>query len=197
MIQLMNKLIIAFAVTVTILGGLTFGLASDFVKDSPSALKSGALALGHLTLTAYDENGNVIAYQQTDNTVTNKGDDCMAQLIFVETTPSGNCAGEVQFSTVHIGTSTAAFAETSNNLGAYHAETNPLTVVITAASDTGGADTLLTANFLNVNANIAEASIQTGSATGSDALALQSFSAIPLGANDDLTIQWTVTVDGT
>jgi len=80
----MNKLIIAFAVTVTILGGLTFGLASDIVKDSPNALKSGAMVLGHLTLTAYDENGNVIAYQQTDNTVTNRGDDCIARLIFNE-----------------------------------------------------------------------------------------------------------------
>jgi len=197
MIQLMNKLIIAFAVTVTILGGLTFGLASDFVKDSPSALKSGALALGHLTLTAYDENGKVIAYQQTDNTVINNGDDCMAELIFVETTATGNCTDETQFSIVHIGTATAAFTETSNNLGAYNTQTGPDTVVITAASGTGGAVTLITANFLNVNANIAEASIQTTSATGSDALALQSFSAIPLGTNDDLTIQWTVTVDGT
>jgi len=191
----MNKLIIAFAVTVTVLGGLTFGLASDIVKDSPNALKSGAMVLGHLTLTGYDENGNIIAYQQTDNTVTNIGDECMARLVFVETS-GGTCTSDTQFSTVHIGTATASFAETSSNLGAYNAFTGPSTVVIGTASGTQGSDTVLTANFVDVSASIAEAAIQTSSTTSSDALALQSFSAIPLGPNDDLTIQWTVTIDG-
>ncbi len=197
MIPLMNKLIIALAVTVTILGGLTIGLASDYVKDSPNALKSGALALGHLTLTAYDENGNVIAYEQTDNTVTDLGDDCIARLVFAQTGGTGACANENEFNTIHIGTATASFAETDSNLGAYNANTGPATVVITAASGGGGAATLLTANFLDVSATIAEASIQESSTTSSDALALQSFSGIPLGQNDDLTIQWTVTIDGT
>lgn len=195
MIQLMNKLIIALAVTVTILGGLTLSLASDFVTDSSNALKSGALAVGHLTLTAFDENGKVIAYQQTDNTVINIGDDCIATLTFAGTT-GGSCAGETQFGTIHIGLATAAFTETSTQLGTYQAETGAASLVITGAVNAGGAGTLLTANFVDVSASIAEASIQTGSATNSDALALQSFSAIPLGQNDDLTIQWTVTIDG-
>ena len=192
----MNKLIIAFAVTVTILGGLTFGLASDIVKDSPNALKSGAMVLGHLTLTGYDENGNVIAYQQTDNTVTNLGDDCIAEAIFIQTGGSSVCANENQFNTVHIGTATAGFTESSTVLGAYHINTGPASVVVNSATGTGGAATLLTANFIDVSATIAEASIQESSTTSSDALALQSFPGIPLGANDDLTIQWTVTIDG-
>jgi len=191
----MNKLIIAFAVTVTILGGLTFGLASDIVKDSPNALKSGAMVLGHLTLTGYDENGNVIAYQQTDNTVTNLGDDCIARLIFNEDI-DGNCTTDNPFDTIHIGTATAGFVESNTNLGAYHISTGPASVDITAATATGGAATLLTANFIDVSATIAEASIQESTTTSSDALALQSFPGIPLGANDDLTIQWTVTIDG-
>jgi len=191
----MNKLIIAFAVTVTILGGLTFGLASDIVKDSPNALKSGALLLGHLTLTAYDENGNVIAYQQTDNTVTNKGDECIAEAIFTQTGGTSTCANENEFNTIHIGTATAAFTEASTGLGAYHAQTGPASVDVNLATGTGGSATLLTANFIDVSGTIAEASIQQLDTT-SDALALQSFPGIPLGANDDLTIQWTVTIDG-
>ncbi len=195
----MNKLIIAFAVTVTILGGLTFGLASDYVKESPNALKSGALALGHLTLTAYDEHGNVIGYQQTDNTVINKGDDCIASRVFdISSITSSACSSTsvARFNTIHIGTATALFTENSLNLGAYNANTGPASVVITQAAASGGAATLLTANFVDVSATIAEASIQVSSTTSSDALAVQAFPGIPLGQNDDLTIQWTVTIDG-
>ena len=53
-----------------------------------NSLSSAAALLGHITLTAYDENGEIIGYQQTDNVVVNSGDDCIVEDLLGA---SGNC----------------------------------------------------------------------------------------------------------
>ena len=183
--------------TIIALSAITVIMATNLSEELGTySLKSQAGIVGHLTLTAYDDNGNVIAYRQTDNIVVNIGDDCISELIF-PVTSGPVCSVTTQFDRVHIGTGDSSGAiEGTTSLVAYNSETGFASATLTQASGIGGADTLITANFFNVGATIQEASIQETSATTSSTLAIQSFSAIPLGGADDLTIQWTVTIDG-
>ena len=190
----------AITAAIAVIGAFSLAYSFDALPDISAQsisneVKSSALMTGHVTLTGHDDQGNVIAYRQTDNVVVNNGDDCIAKLIFTSAT-GGNCASASTFDFVHIGTGSNSATEGVSALVAYAKQTTADTWATTAASATAGAATLITANFFNVGATITEASIQDASATDSDVLAIQSFSAIPLGTSDDLTIQWTVTIDG-
>jgi len=173
-------------------------MATNYSEElGTSSLKSQAGLVGHLTLTAYDDNGNVIAYRQTDNVVVNDGDGCISELIFAVTSGAVCTGGATAFDIIHIGTGDSSGAtEGTTSLVAYNSNTGFASVILSAPVALGGADTLITANFFNVGATIQEASIQESATTSSSALAIQSFSGIPLGGSDDLTIQWTVTIDG-
>ena len=194
----MKRTQVAMLTAIIALSAITVIMATNYSEELGTySLKSQAGIVGHLTLTAYDDNGNVIAYRQTDNTILNVGDDCISELIF-SVTSSAQCSGTSQFDRIFIGTGDSSGAtEGSTGLVTPVSQTGFASAAMTPASGGNGADTLITANFFNVGATIQEASIQESSATGSDPLAIQSFSAIPLGGSDDLTIQWTVTIDGT
>lgn len=183
-----------------------FGFSGSFGTisgDATPSMNSGATMLGHLTLTAYDEHGNIKAYQQTDNVVLNRGDDCISEKIFSLTIGDG-CAINDNFDFVLIGT--GGGAATSEGEGDPLPRTVQGTglnasasgsVTLTTASGSGGASTLLSVTFADVNAQIDEAAIRNANGDSSGIpLAYQNFTAIDLGSNDDLTVDWTVTIDG-
>lgn len=160
---------------------------------SANSLKSTAGMMGHVTLTAVNEDGNIVAYRQTDNVVLNTGDDCLLENAFGVDTSCG--AATTAFDFVEIGTGSAAKTESNTALvTAYTARAGTATLT-SAATANSGAVALVTAQFLDVGQDIHEAALRNGLGTG-DVLALQNFSPISLGANDDLTIEWTVTIDG-
>ncbi len=191
---------------VTAVGLGVFGTSQLFAdEDKATALIANSALTGHLTLTAYDENGNIKTYRQTDNIVLNMGDNCIADLLFAEA--SGVCATEAAngFNFIHIGTGSNATTpkETWINplpitCGTGNAAPDTVdSVAMTAAAGTGGTAALLTSTFTDVGANINEAAIKDSGTCGSGSpLAYQQFTAIALGALDDLTVQWTVNVDG-
>jgi len=188
--------IVIGAILVGSLATVNWAFVSE-TDASANTLKSSAGILGHVTLTAMNEDGNVISYRQTDNVVINAGDNCILDDVFG--TNVGGCDSLTNpYVTVHIGTdSVQAFGETATDLVTYHAQTTGVTGSSTAASVTGGAGTTVTAAFFDVNANIAEAALKNSSVSASaDVLALQKFTPISLGTTDDLTIEWTVTIDG-
>lgn len=177
-----------------------YGVSEISDTQSPAPSDSSFMT-GHLTLTAYDENGNVKAYVQTDNIVLNTGDNCISVAIFDHDSGTTCTAADFDFIAIGIGANATTPKE---------AWVDPLPITwdasIAAASvvatevttGTGGAVTLLTATFSNVDANIDEAAIRTAGGSGSagNALAYQQFTEIVLGTADDLTVEWTITIDG-
>ncbi|QDI88862.1 hypothetical protein Nisw_04675 [Candidatus Nitrosopumilus sp. SW] len=191
------KLQLAIVVASVIMGGaLTLNYAFTDSSDSSNVLKSTAGMMGHVTLTATDEDGNVIAYRQLDNTVVNQADVCIMENLTGQSL--GGCTSPTAaYSVVQIGTATATFTETSTGLGAFHRQTGGSWGSNISSTTQAGTSATLTANFIDVNAAIGEAAlINSATSASADRLALQQFSAISLGANDDLTVQWTITVDG-
>jgi len=191
------QLQLAIVIGAIIVGGaLTANLAFMDGSDTANSMKSTAGIMGHLTLTATNEDGEIIAYRQTDNVVINSGDDCLIEKTFGVSFNTCTAAGN-PYTTVHIGTGAAGSpTETNTALVTQVASTGATTVgsYVQAATDQGASVTI-TADFLDVSAAIDEAALMNG-ALLQDALAIQEFAEISLGENDDLTIEWTVTIDG-
>ena len=80
---------ILFLGAVVALGLGVFAISNSFETNDLSTLNSGSFMTGHLTLTATDENGNIKAYQQTDNVVINTADNCISEKIFTLTSGDG------------------------------------------------------------------------------------------------------------
>lgn len=190
------KLQLAIVIGAILVGSFATVNWAFIQNNEPSAnvLASAAGLVGHITLTATDENGNIKAYRQSDNVIINKGDDCIIEDVFGSDTPCSNVAAV--YDDIHIGTGTTGFSETSTALTTWYRTTAGTVGAATTAQGTTGAFVTVTALFPDVSANIAEAALYNTNLSAGDVLALQQFTAIPLGATDDLTIQWTVTIDG-
>ncbi|MCV0373817.1 MAG: hypothetical protein K5793_09740 [Nitrosarchaeum sp.] len=190
---------ILFLGTAIALGLGAFGISNSFGTNDASTLDSSSFMVGHLTLTAHDENGNIKQYIQTDNVVLNTADNCISEKLFTLTSGNG-CTLSDNYNHIHIGTgsdSSTAEADADPLPITWTAAATASSIVLTNATGTGGASTVLTATFNNVNANIDEAAIRNSVTQGAgNALAYQQFTEIVLGSTDDLTVEWTVTIDG-
>ena len=100
----MIALVAALAVTA---GGLGLSLTGVFDDDGIIAQSNTAtgLMMGHLTVEAHDEVGDLIAYRQTDNEVVDDGEQCILKMLFGTTeganagrggyTSTGACTGDL------------------------------------------------------------------------------------------------------
>jgi len=208
--MVMKKLLVAIIGAIIAVGALsaslTMGYSDNISKMSVNPLQSSARMLGHVTLTAYDENGNIKAYRQTDNVITNQLDDCFAKLAFagVSGTACTGGASASMFSKMAIGAKASPVtSEDQIALGLYITSPGSSTgfdsAVLTPATGTGGSSLLITSTFRpGVVTPVTEAAIQSTSLTDGTALeaATQGFTTINLGASDTLTIAWTINIDG-
>jgi len=205
----MKKLLIAIMTSVIAVGAITgimaFGLDDDLMTLSVNPLKSSAQVLGHVTLTVHDENGIIKGYVQTDNVITNIGDSCIAAVMIAGTVQTCTNSGVDMYDTIAIGTGDSSSADeqttrlaTYLNFGSGSPTGFDSAVISHSGGTSDGSETLITTVFRNVGATITEASIQAGTNTAGleSVLAIQSFTGLPLGPTDNLTIQWTVVIDG-
>ena len=89
----MIALVAALAVTST---GLGLSLTGVFDDDGVIAQSNTAtgLMMGHLTVEAHNEMGELIAYRQTDNEVVDDGEQCILKMLFASTGTSQAGRGE-------------------------------------------------------------------------------------------------------
>ncbi len=168
--------------------------------------QDGSGMLGHLTLVATDSDGQIKAYQQTDNVVTRVGHNCFAHILFEPTGPTGGsvtCGGDPGvFDAIAIGTGSGQ-TDTSTTLATQTATTGltPDTDAngVLVADNTGaGATAIVEVTFTSAGAttSITEAGIfnNTNTASPAQMLAYRDFTAISLDNGDSLTVTWTITV---
>ena len=88
----MIALVAALAVTA---GGLGLSLTGVFDDDGVIAASNTAtgLMMGHLTVEAHDEGGDLIAYRQTDNEVVDDGEQCILKMLFATTDSTAGRGG--------------------------------------------------------------------------------------------------------
>ena len=206
---------------VMIVAGFGVGLASSTIFATPLLLAQTQETntsdhfgiMGHIEFTATDSDGNIKQYVQTDNTVVNIGENCMGELLFnVDMTGAGDqCTGTgittgshgssgAGFTWLAIGTNlTGPTAEGEGNtaldteVGSRIQETAQAPTPSTGAGPGTSGQVVLSEVFTPGALTIAEAGLFDASATG-NMLARQVFTGIPLGASDQLTVQWTITI---
>ena len=92
-----------------------FGDTFGFNPSPEIATNDGQSYKGHIILKHFDAEGNLLAYQQTDNVITFTGKNCAANLIFG--TGFTNCASPLVFDKIALSTNAGgAFADTDTTL---------------------------------------------------------------------------------
>ena len=88
----MIALVAALAVTA---GGLGLSLTGVFDDDGVITTSNTAtgLMMGHLTVEAHNEGGDLIAYRQTDNEVVDDGEQCILKMLFATTDTTAGRGG--------------------------------------------------------------------------------------------------------
>ena len=119
-------LVAALAVTS---GGLGLSLTGIFEERTATAASNTVtgLMMGHLTVEAHDEKGDLFAYRQTDNEVVDDGEQCILKMLFATTSNVANSDGRGEYTSTGAGGCTGALTGawdviaigTDNDNGAY------------------------------------------------------------------------------
>ena len=199
-------------------GGLGLSLTGVFDEKSVITTSNTAngLMMGHLTVEAHNENGELVAYRQSDNEVVDDGEQCILKMLFGTTgssqagrgeyTTTGACTGALTgaWDTIAIGTDTTAvddghvllLNETSSSSGLERGIAT--TKTWTNGSGSTATKIVLSKTFTNDSPRahtIAESGLfnsTTNDANGM--LARQTFTGVALSNGDSITITWTFTV---
>jgi hypothetical protein len=209
--------------TVTVLGialAITAGLLTANISglmDSASTSKAekSVLFSGHVETILRDADGNVKAYRQSDNAITNTGENCALRLLFqLNTGAAGTtvCTGALSspWHVIGIGTGTIAGNNTQVALVSETAATGMGRGVATTKTWTNSTTTegspaariLMSKQFTNNSGGsivIAESGLfnSTTDNSADSMFARQSFTGITVNVGDSLTVQWTINVGGT
>ena len=224
-----EKTAIVLGVALMVVAGLFTATVTGFVSVQPTQTAklvgaNGAYLTGHVTTILTDSEGNVKQYRQSDNVITNNGENCVAKLLFQDdgsgaglgsgtgTTASGasSCAGSLNspWTAIAIGTSTTKANGTNYLLGSELSgsgldRARATTITYTNSSGTAGtsaATVVLSKTFTNTGSSVqvAESGLfNTTTANTNSMFARQNFTAIGLGNQDSLTVQWTINIGGT
>lgn len=193
---------LAIAVLATGIGVLNPGNFIQNISGQQAAsepnLQTKAPILGHITAIATDKDGKIIAYRQTDNTITQAGENCILQNEFSVTSGGSGCAHVTQkFNVIAIGTGQSSCgsqpARTATALTTEKTRANATSIVMTAAGASAG-QVVLTNSFTTPGSGTYNEAAVLNSGSSGDQLAQQCFSGITLGASDNLQITWTFTL---
>ena len=178
------------------------GVSSTALFTAPvgaTALSEGWLQ-GHVTTTVYDKDGYITQYVQSDNIITDNGEDCAIEMLFDNDTSGGNCdsaLGATGFNYIAIGPSSTAVAVGQTALiGTETARTQDADCDFTAANGgTQAGQCVLSQTFTGLTATIEESGVFDASTTG-NMLARQLTGTVALTSSDTLQVDWTFTIDG-
>ena len=184
-----------------------------FVASTDTKMVNHMDMMGHITLTATDQDGNILSYIQTDNLIVNVGENCVAESVFnVTTMGTDRCAGtgtqtggngvaDGGFTFIAIGTNNTAAAETDHTLGNSTSEVSRIkanSTSVDSSPGTAGSKAVVTITGIFVatgTPTIVESGIFDSLSGGNDnMLARQVFTGIPLTAGDKLTVEWQIEI---
>ena len=166
------------------------------VAQSTSIATATYPILGHITLTVKDANGNIKDYVQTDNTVTQIGENCIVKRMFDNpgnTVTGVQCTTNNNFKAIAIGTGTATAADSQTALqGTESSRSGVSTFSLSPAGSLAGSHAVLSKTFTGITATIAESGVfnTNGTGSGGDMLARQTFTGVSLTSSDSLTVNW-------
>ena len=210
-------LVAALAVTSGGLGLSLTGVFDDGNVITASNTANGLL-MGHLTVEAHNDLGELIAYRQTDNEVVDEGEQCILKMLFKDGanrggSGTGACTGALTtgWDVIAIGDNNESSGgwnsatDTQYNLGNETATMTGLeratatTKTWTNGSGTSTATQVVLAKTFTYNGGSTPAIGESGlfnstTIAGSGMLARQVFTDVSLSDGDSITVTWTFKV---
>lgn len=194
MTQIPRNIALMFIGVIAVSMSGTYALLQPAQNSVESVETSGLM--GHLVVSVNDENGNVKAYRQTDNLITNTGITEMNALFFEDIAASAS--GEASHFAIGTGGETVA---------AYTGAGAAIVGAITgcarqdaafSAGTAANGDQIITGTASFSGATCAAASVDEGilnnDLTAGDSLARTIFTPVTVGAADTLNLTWTFTL---
>ena len=181
-----KRAILALCTIVTLAGILaTQGL---YTNNPTSTAAFGFL--GHVTTIVTDENGQIKAYQQSDNVIVDTGVDCAADILFDDPPFTTGCS-TIDRIRIHSLTSaiTPGFTTVS---GVIKTGTAAVTAASSAVDDSTAVFTLFKAFTIGTTGTVGSTSLISQNAKLFAGQTLDS--AIPVVPGDEVTINWKLTV---
>ncbi|WP_371504370.1 hypothetical protein [Nitrosopumilus adriaticus] len=187
----------------------TFMLQND---TTPNPVGSGVGILGHIEIIHTDNEGNILSYQQTDNTIVNDGRNCTAMLLFGYNTgcTAATPSGLGTYTVIGLGNTTnIPLASTTDLLelpnpiddNGLSKATGTLGTFTNATGDDGTATQRISHTFTwnGGTANpIYNAGLFNATSGASSTFALKNFpSIVTMNPQDQLTVNWDITISGT
>ena len=174
---------------------------------------TGAYMTGHVTTILTDSQGNVKQYRQSDNVVTNNGENCVLRMLFQAGANRGAgsgtsaCTGTLNnaWDVIAVGTGTGKANGTDYLLGSELTASGFQRGVATTKTwtnssgngATSSAQIVLAKTFTNsgTSTQVSESGLfNTTTANTNSIFARQNFTAITVANGDSLTVQWTINV---
>lgn len=156
--------------------------------------------LGHIIVTVRDPEGHIKAYRQTDNIVTAIGHNCAANLLFG--TGFANCTGPATFQYIALTNSsitpgagdTTLTGEQVNGGMQRQAGTITAAQVATVSPNVAIAQIAKTFTYTGTSSRTVDASGLFDASSTGNMFADHTFSTVTLNTNDQLTVQWQITL---
>lgn len=189
-----------------------FGFASNQPSPNQTAFVTSALMSGHMQLVVTDPDGQIKAYRQTDNAITNTGENCVAKMLFKGPTSTGTgvCTGAITqpFTYIALGTGTGSDTPVIADLVTEQVGSGltralgTATIVNATSSGTGSTGssvaTITKAFSPSATVVVTEAGLFNDTKTGTDGMfARKVFSAVTVNNLDTLTVTWTINIGNT
>lgn len=185
--------------------GINLVSANNFgVSETQTQPTATGKFLGHVEVVAADANGNIIAYRQSDNTVTNVGHNCIAKAVWPTgdySTGSQPCSGtpaEPKYIALTNTAITPGATDTSlsgeitlNGLG--RAAGTPSAFQVASAGTTSTIAQVQNV-FTASGAQSAQAAGLFDAASSGNMFADNTFTAVSLNTGDTLTVTWKITL---
>jgi hypothetical protein len=197
---------IAFAVGVA---GISFSDGSlKLQDDTPASTMDGGSITGHIEIIHTDQDGNILAYMQTDNAIVNDGRNCTAAVLFgantgcTDTTPG-------PYNVIGLGNGTALSGSTSQLLvngettgDGLQRVTGTLGTFTNATADSAPAvqriSNIFTYSGSQLSNPINQAGLFNTTSGTTSTFALKNFpTTVNMNSGDQLTVNWDITIDGT
>jgi len=177
---------------------------------APAASLDGASMMGHMEIIHTDEFGNILSYQQTDNAIVSDGRNCTASALFghaanptcTDTTPG-------PYNIVGIGNGTDLTTSTlqtdltgeitDNNMERKAGTVSMVSDASGTTADPAVSRVSAVFTWLGGSTNTVDKSGLFNSTTvaGDSVFAMKQFpSDVTMNTNDQLTVNWDITIDG-
>ena len=206
-------LVAAIAVLSGAMGLSVTGAFSDQVI-AQSTIPATGMLMGQVIIEAHDEDGELIAYRQTDNEVVDDGEQCILKMLFATGAQTNDGRGEYSSTSVCTGILTGAWDVIAIGTGTDAAIEADVKLGTESTTNGAARGTATTKTWGNLTAGIPQIVMsKTFTSTGGDIgavtesglfnsttagaqgmLARNVFSAVTLADGDSITITWTFKV---